>query len=260
MRPDQFIAEAKTMHKLTHPKIVQLLGARAFTYLLIRSSVHLFTMSAGVCTEQDPSGEDARIYIITELMPNGSLLDFLKRQTPAVLGFAQLIDFLAQVSDGMAYLEAHNFIHRDLRAANILVGEKLEVKVADFGLARAIEERTAGGEVDGPEQTYLAAEETKFPVRCVCEPTCLWLCLRFLWFGYEYCPHVLVAYAQVRWTPPEAILYRQFSTKSDVWSFGVLIYETVTYGSQPYKGVQVYILTCCALAALDARHSRLSQA
>ena len=189
MRPDQFIAEAKTMHQLTHPKIVQLLGARAFTYLLTCSSVHLFTMSAGVCTEQDPAGEDEHIYIITELMPNGSLLDFLKRQTPEMLDFAQLIDFLAQVSDGMAYLEAHNFIHRDLRAANILVGEKLEVKVADFGLARAIEEPTAGGEVEALEQTYLAAEKNNFPVRCVCEPTCLWLYLRLLWFGYEYEAH-----------------------------------------------------------------------
>lgn len=40
----------------------------------------------------------------------------------------------------MAYLETENFVHRDLRAANILVGERNEVKVADFGLARLIQE------------------------------------------------------------------------------------------------------------------------
>ena len=39
----------------------------------------------------------------------------------------------------MAYLEAQNYIHRDVRAANILVGENNNVKVADFGLARVIE-------------------------------------------------------------------------------------------------------------------------
>lgn len=36
----------------------------------------------------------------------------------------------------MSYLEEKNFIHRDVRAANILVGENCNVKVADFGLAR----------------------------------------------------------------------------------------------------------------------------
>lgn len=40
----------------------------------------------------------------------------------------------------MAYLENENFVHRDLRAANILVGENNDVKVADFGLARLIQE------------------------------------------------------------------------------------------------------------------------
>lgn len=39
----------------------------------------------------------------------------------------------------MAYLERKNYIHRDLRAANILVSETLHCKIADFGLARIIE-------------------------------------------------------------------------------------------------------------------------
>lgn len=45
-----------------------------------------------------------------------------------------------QVADGMAFIEARNYIHRDLRAANILVSHELICKIADFGLARLIED------------------------------------------------------------------------------------------------------------------------
>jgi serine/threonine protein kinase len=54
----------------------------------------------------------------------------------------------------MAYLEEKNFIHRDLRAANILVGENNVCKVADFGLARL----TTTNEDGEADNVYLANE------------------------------------------------------------------------------------------------------
>jgi len=39
----------------------------------------------------------------------------------------------------MSYLEEHKFIHRDLRAANVLVDDKNSVKISDFGLARLLD-------------------------------------------------------------------------------------------------------------------------
>ena len=66
----KFIEEAKIMHKLTHPKIVRLLG---------------------MCTETPP------IYIITELMLNGALSDYLAKMGPRELPHRTQIDMIAQV-------------------------------------------------------------------------------------------------------------------------------------------------------------------
>ena len=94
---------------------------------------------------------------------------------------------------GMAYLEEHSYIHRNLAAQNIMVGEGSVYKVADFGLARVIKE-----DIDNPRRS------TNFPIK---------------------------------WTAPEAVLYNQFTIKSDVWSFGIVMYEILTKGAIPYPGM-----------------------
>ncbi|XP_063157031.1 tyrosine-protein kinase Blk [Candoia aspera] len=163
MSPDAFLAEANLMKRLQHNKLVRL---------------------HAVVTQQP-------IYIVTEYMANGCLLDFLNKQGKK-LSLPKLIDFSAQVAEGMAYIERMNSIHRDLRAANILVSESLCCKIADFGLARII------------ENEYLAQEGAKFPIK---------------------------------WTAPEAINYGLFTIKSDVWSFGILLTEIITYGQIPYPAM-----------------------
>ncbi|XP_040896281.1 tyrosine-protein kinase ABL2 isoform X4 [Toxotes jaculatrix] len=174
MEVEEFLKEAAVMKEVKHPNLVQLLG---------------------VCTLEPP------FYIVTEYMPHGNLLDYLRECDKEEVNAVVLLYMATQISSAMEYLEKKNFIHRDLAARNCLVGENHVVKVADFGLSRLM-----------TGDTYTAHAGAKFPIK---------------------------------WTAPESLAYNTFSIKSDVWAFGVLLWEIATYGMSPYPGIdlsQVYDL------------------
>ena len=136
-------------------------------------------------------------YIVLELLKDGNLRDFL-REGGSSLKSPTLINICKQLSETMVYLEEKNYIHCDLAARNLLCNENLSFSLACFGMAR-----DAGGkanEIPSNRRNTDVVSDTD----------------------------------RIKWMAPEAARYDRFSIKSDVWSFGIVVYEIMAHGQSPY--------------------------
>ncbi|XP_030631910.1 ephrin type-B receptor 3 [Chanos chanos] len=121
-------------------------------------------------------------------------LDSFLRLNDGRFTVTQLVGMLRGIAAGMKYLSDMNYVHRDLAARNVLVNCNLVCKVSDFGLSRFLDENSS-------DPTYTSSLGGKIPIR---------------------------------WTAPEAIAFRKFTSASDVWSFGIVMWEVMSFGERPY--------------------------
>jgi serine/threonine-protein kinase len=104
--PHNFFQEAQTLKAVEHPNVVR--------------------------AEETGTLDDGRIYVAMEYLPRGSLEDEAKG---AYVDLTRAKGVMVDVLRGLGHAHRHGILHRDIKPGNILIGNKLEAKLSDFGLA-----------------------------------------------------------------------------------------------------------------------------
>jgi serine/threonine-protein kinase ULK/ATG1 len=141
------------------------------------------------------------IYIIMEFCEYGDLQKFQNKKS---FSEKYIQYYMLQLRDALLYLQTKNIVHRDLKPQNILLISTMHIKITDFGLARSIS--------SSPIPSNL--KNTLSPPTIVEN------------LFSTYCGSPI-------YMSPELLNHESYTSKSDLWSLGVILYELIT-GIPPY--------------------------
>jgi serine/threonine protein kinase/TolB-like protein/Flp pilus assembly protein TadD len=149
-----------------------------------------------ICTVHEVGQFAERSYLVMEYVPGQTLTRVL---TECSLSSQRIIQYGSAITDALAHAHQRGVLHRDLKSANVMVGESDRIKVVDFGIARRVDP---------------ASLDTG--TNCGAGPS-----------------HVLAG--TPAYMSPELLCGNPADVRSDLWAFGVLLYE-MTAGELPFAG------------------------
>ena len=151
--------------------------------------------------------QDGARYLVLEYVEGESLADRLDR---GPLPVDEAIEFAVQIAAGLEAAHDAGVVHRDLKPANVMITPDAQAKVLDFGLARVDEGgQSSSGGLDSPTMTTPQPQHS---------PTIAGAIL-----------------GTAAYMSPEQARGRRVDVRTDIWSFGVVLYEMLV-GASPFHG------------------------
>ncbi|HZG53070.1 MAG TPA: tetratricopeptide repeat protein, partial [Pyrinomonadaceae bacterium] len=166
---------------------------------------------------------DGRPFIVMELVNGRELGDLMRA---GELSLARAIEIISDVAEALSEAHRHGIIHRDVKPSNVIINERGEVKVLDFGLAKLI-----GDDADGDQNAAtLASLKTRSDVML---GTPLYL-------------------------SPEQAKAAPVDGRSDIFSLGALLYESIT-GRPAFAGATVVEIAAQVLHVMPPPPSQFNR-
>jgi serine/threonine protein kinase len=155
-----------------------------------------------ICTLHDVGQHEGRHFIVMELLEGKNLRQFI---LPGPLATEQVANFGIQIADGLEAAHQRGIVHRDIKPANLFVVDQSRIKILDFGLAK----------LTGRDQRAGTAASDDEPTRDITETG------QFV--------------GTASYMSPEQARGEVLDHRTDLFSFGVLLYEMAT-GMLPFRG------------------------